>query len=116
MIGIARLSNNWLVARLAGFYIEDHAEHPLLLQLVFWYGGSWQALPVVKKTASVCSMRSFLNKKGLYVLEPIFQPGAGWVLAGFIVAVIASVLPSSLGTASPGRRPDSSSRCLPSPP
>lgn len=91
VIGIARLSNNWLVARLAGFYIEALRNTPLLLQLVFWYGGVVAALPVVKNSLSLFDA-VFLNKKGLYVPEPIFQPGAGWVLAGFIVAVIASVL------------------------
>ena len=91
VVGIARLSNNWLIARLASCYIEALRNTPLLLQLVFWYGGVVAALPSVKNSFSLFAV-IFLNKKGLYVPDPIFQPGAGMVLAGFIVAVVAVVV------------------------
>lgn len=90
IIGIARLSSNWLISRLAGFYIEALRNTPLLLQLVFWYGGVVAALPAVKNSLSLFDA-IFLNKKGLYVPEPTFEPGAGWVLASFVVAVAATV-------------------------
>jgi general L-amino acid transport system permease protein len=90
IIGIARLSNNWLISRLAGCYIELLRNTPLLLQLVFWYSGVVAALPVVKNSLNLFDV-IFLNKKGLYIPEPIFQSGAGFVLIGFIVAVVASV-------------------------
>jgi general L-amino acid transport system permease protein len=54
VIGIARLSNNWLISRLAGVYIEALRNTPLLLQLVFWYSSVVAALPAVK-AASACS-------------------------------------------------------------
>ena len=44
-IGIMRLSSNWLVSRIAGVYVEVVRNIPLLLQLVFWYGGVLVALP-----------------------------------------------------------------------
>jgi general L-amino acid transport system permease protein len=37
VIGIARLSNNWLIAKLAGGYIELFRNIPILLQILFWY-------------------------------------------------------------------------------
>jgi general L-amino acid transport system permease protein len=91
VIGIARLSNNWLISTLAGGYIELLRNTPLLLQLVFWYGGVVAALPAVKASLTLFDV-IFLNKKGLYVPEPIFQPGAWMVLVGFLVAVAGSVL------------------------
>jgi general L-amino acid transport system permease protein len=90
VIGIARLSTNWLISTLAGGYIELLRNTPLLLQLVFWYGGVVAALPAVKASLSLFDV-IFLNKKGLYVPEPIFQPGAWMVLAGFLLAVAGSV-------------------------
>ncbi|WP_395020117.1 amino acid ABC transporter permease [Dongia sp.] len=90
VIGIARLSNNWLVARLALAYIEALRNTPLLLQLVFWYSAVVAALPAVKSSLNLFDV-IFLNKKGLYVPDPVFQPGAGAVFVAFIVAVVASV-------------------------
>jgi general L-amino acid transport system permease protein len=90
-IGIARLSPNWLVGKLAAAYIEALRNTPLLLQLVFWYSAVVAALPAVKSSLSLFDV-IFLNKKGLYVPEPIFQPGAGAVFIAFVVAVVASVV------------------------
>jgi general L-amino acid transport system permease protein len=91
VIGIARLSNNFLIAKLAATYIELLRNTPLLLQLVFWYSAVVAALPAVKSSLNLFNV-IFLNKKGLYVPEPIFQPGAGAVLIAFIVAVAGSVV------------------------
>jgi general L-amino acid transport system permease protein len=90
IVGISRLSTNWLIARLAGGYIELLRNTPLLLQLVFWYASVVAALPAVKSSLSLFNV-IFLNKKGLYVPDPVFQPGAGAVFIAFIVAVVASI-------------------------
>jgi general L-amino acid transport system permease protein len=45
IFGIARLSTNWLVAKLAGVYIEVMQDIPVLLQLFFWYSISYEILP-----------------------------------------------------------------------
>src|SRR6201998_2540261 len=47
-IGIARLSRNWLVARLAGCYVELIRNIPLLLQILFWYNAVLKALPELR--------------------------------------------------------------------
>ncbi len=90
VIGIARLSNNWLVAKLAATYIEALRNTPLLLQLVFWYSAVVAALPAVKSSLNIFNV-IFLNKKGLYVPDPVLQPGAGVVFVAFVIAVVASV-------------------------
>jgi general L-amino acid transport system permease protein len=91
IIGIARLSNNWLISRLAGAYVEILRSTPLLLQLVFWYSSVVAALPAVKSSLNFFNV-IFLNKKGLYVPDPIFQPGAGAVFVALILAVVGGVV------------------------
>jgi general L-amino acid transport system permease protein len=91
VIGIARLSNNFLISRLAGVYIEALRNTPLLLQLVFWYGGVVAFLPAVRDSLSLFDA-IFLNKKGLYVPAPIFQPGAAWVFVALVLAIAGSVI------------------------
>src|SRR5690606_30047065 len=49
LIGVARLSSNWLVARLASGYVETMRNSPLLLQLFVWYGMITELLPPVRQ-------------------------------------------------------------------
>src|SRR5215475_8628919 len=49
LMGIARLSKNWLLARLAGGYVELIRNLPLLLQLLFWYNAVLKALPDLRQ-------------------------------------------------------------------
>ena len=52
VIGIARLSNNWLVAKTAAGYVETIRNMPLLLQLLFWYNAVLKALPPIRESLS----------------------------------------------------------------
>jgi general L-amino acid transport system permease protein len=89
-MGIARLSRNWLVARLATVYVETVRNIPLLLQLFVWYFGVLKALPSPRQSLEFPG-GIFLNLRGLYLPDPIFKPGFAFVLAAFLVAVAASV-------------------------
>src|SRR5580658_10468346 len=73
-IGIARLSRNWLVARLAGGYVELVRNVPLLLQLLFWYNAVLKALPELRGSVALPA-GSFLNNRGLFLPRPLFAPG-----------------------------------------
>ena len=73
MIGIGRLSHNWLVARLAAVYIETIRNIPLLLQIFFWYFAVLRALPSPRQSLSVGGA-AFLNNRGLYVAAPVTEP------------------------------------------
>ncbi len=68
-IGIARLSRNWLVARLAGGYVELIRNIPLLLQLLFWYNAVLKALPELRDSVALPG-GGFLNNRGLFLPEP----------------------------------------------
>lgn len=89
VMGLARLSNNWLVARLATVYVETLRNIPLLLQMFFWYFAVLSALPHPKNSYILADF--FLNKRGIYSPNPVFQDGFGVVVAGFILSLIASI-------------------------
>ncbi|MCC9004418.1 MAG: amino acid ABC transporter permease [Candidatus Competibacter sp.] len=91
VIGIARLSKNWLISRLALVYIETFRNIPLLLQIFFWYFAVLRAVPAPRQSLSLGDV-IFLNIRGLYLPAPQFQPGFGWVIAAFGGAVAASWL------------------------
>src|SRR5918995_3180651 len=89
-IGLARLSSNWLVARLATVYIEIIRNVPLLLQILFWYFAVLQALPHPRDSIVVADL-FYLSNRGLSTPKPIFEEGFGWVLLAFIGAVAAAL-------------------------
>ncbi|GAJ75124.1 LOW QUALITY PROTEIN: glutamate aspartate transport system permease protein GltJ [Vibrio sp. JCM 18905] len=91
MGGVARLSSNWLVSRLAAVYIETFRNIPLLLQIFFWYFAVLQALPSPRQSLSL-GEAIFLNVRGLYFPAPEMEPGSGFVIAALIFGVIASLL------------------------
>jgi general L-amino acid transport system permease protein len=86
LIGIARLSRNWLVARLAGGYVELIRNIPLLLQLLFWYNAVLKALPELRQSISVPG-GGILNNRGLFLPRPDFAPGFGAVLVALVVGI-----------------------------
>lgn len=63
VIGVARLSTNWLVARLASVYVEGLRNIPLLLQLFFWYSLVSEALPPVRQALKLVPDYVFLSQK-----------------------------------------------------
>ena len=65
-IGIARLSQNYLVAKTAGWYVEIFRNIPLILQIFFWYFAALRALPLTVDSINFYDI-SFLNVKGWYV-------------------------------------------------
>ncbi len=91
MIGICRLSRNWLVAKLATAYIETLRNIPLLLQIFFWYFALLVPLPSPHQSIEFDRM-VFLNNRGLYLPEPTFHPGIGMILLAFLVGIVTVVL------------------------
>ncbi|MEN8220700.1 MAG: amino acid ABC transporter permease [Pseudomonadota bacterium] len=83
VIGIARLSHNWLVAKLAAAYIEIFRNIPLLLQIFFWYFAVLRALPSPRQSWAFGEL-AFLNIRGLYLPEPEFS----FVWVAFFVAIV----------------------------
>ncbi|MEM7025303.1 MAG: amino acid ABC transporter permease [Pseudomonadota bacterium] len=91
VIGLARLSTNWLVARLALVYIETVRNIPLLLQLLFWYVAVLQALPHPRDSVVIADT-VYLNNRGLTTPLAVFGEGAGAILVALVIALVAVVL------------------------
>jgi general L-amino acid transport system permease protein len=89
VIGISRLSSNWLLQRLAGAYVEVIRNLPLLFQILFWYLAVLGALPGPRQSISVFG-EAFINNRGLFIPRPLFDDGFGVVVAAFVVAIVAS--------------------------
>jgi len=86
VIGIGRLSGNWLISRLAATYIEIFRNIPLLLQIFFWYFAVLRTLPSPRRSLSLWDS-IFLNIRGLYLPSPVFEEGF-WLLL-VVLAVTA---------------------------
>jgi len=91
LMGIARLSPNWLIARIAGAYVEIFRNIPLLLQIFFWYFAVLRSLPSPRDSMSL-GEAVFLNIRGLVVPAPVGGPGFVWTLVALAVAVIAAIV------------------------
>ncbi len=85
IIGIARLSSNWIVARLALVYVEILRNTPLLLQIIFWYTGVFLGLPTVRNSLSIGEF-FFINNRGVEIPKLIAGPHAGWVLLAVLTS------------------------------
>jgi len=90
VIGIGRLSKNWLIARLATAYIEIVRNVPLLLQLLLWYFAVLKNLPGPRQSLEL-PFGASLNVRGLYLPMPVGQPGMGAVLVTFVLGLLAAL-------------------------
>jgi general L-amino acid transport system permease protein len=89
IVGLGRLSPNWLVSRLAGGYVELIRNLPLLFQILFWYLAVLATLPSPRQSVSVLDM-FFLNNRGLIVPRPVDEAG----FEPFVFAILAAILGS----------------------
>jgi general L-amino acid transport system permease protein len=91
LIGIARLSANWLVRQMATAYVEVLRNVPLLLQLFFWYFGILQTLPGTRQSLTIPG-GGFLNVRGLQLPKPVAENGFSLVIMAVAAAVVATVV------------------------
>ena len=93
VVGILRLSRNWLVAQIASWYVEILRNTPLLLQIIFWYLGAFANLPRPKQSIEMFGFESLvLNNRGLYIPKP--QPeDLFWVtVAAFVIGLVVALV------------------------
>jgi general L-amino acid transport system permease protein len=90
IIGIARLSHNWLVARLAAIYVEVLRDIPVLLQLLFWYL-VLQSLPAPKQSLRIGDAM-FLSNRGIKLPLLVWETAHTGALIGFLVGIVGTIL------------------------
>jgi general L-amino acid transport system permease protein len=87
LVGVGRLSKNWLIAKICTVYVEIFRNIPPLLVIFFWYFGVLSILPQPKQSLEL-PFGSYLNNRGFTLPKPIFEPGSGLILAGLVAAII----------------------------
>jgi general L-amino acid transport system permease protein len=90
ILGIARLSSNWLIRKFASAYVETIRNIPVLLQLIVWWDvlrvsapgprEAWQPLPDV-----------FVSNRGVIFPVPVYSPLYLWMAGALVVAIVAAV-------------------------
>ncbi len=93
IIGVLRLSSNWLVSKMALAYVEIFRNTPLLIQIIFWYTGVFSLLPKVRKSYDLSGGAEvvLLNNRGFYMAWPV--PGdLLWMTGVAIVVAVAAVV------------------------
>ena len=106
LVGVARLSKNWLIARIAAAYVEVMRDIPVLLHLLFWYT-LLQALPQPRQSFNPVP-GVFLSNRGVRIPLVEWESAFTWALLALIAGVIGTVILSRRAAttqASTGVRP-----------
>ena len=87
LVGIARLSTNWVINKMAYVYVEVLRNIPLLLQIFIWYKGVGAFLPG-KRTPADLGPFGQLNAAGLFAPKPVLADGAGMIAWTLLAAIV----------------------------
>ncbi|MFT5486920.1 MAG: general L-amino acid transport system permease protein [Paracoccaceae bacterium] len=90
-VGILRLSNNWLVSRIAYVYVEFTRNTPVLLLILLWHGIIINTLPHPREALSLGGS-VFISNRGFYVPAPVTEPGFWWVATVFCAGLVIAAL------------------------
>ncbi|ALV29168.1 amino acid ABC transporter permease [Pannonibacter sp. Q-1] len=88
LIGVARLSKNWVISQLAYWYVEVLRNIPLLLQIFFWYFAVLRSVPDKRDRWSLFDA-IHLNIAGLWMPKPVFEPGSSAIGIALLIAIAA---------------------------
>jgi general L-amino acid transport system permease protein len=91
VMGVARLSSNWLVRRVAQVYVEIVRNTPVLVQIIFWYVAVILALPVIGGGLSLWGL-VFVSNRGTAVAWFGLEDGAGTLALFLLAALVAGAL------------------------
>lgn len=93
VIGIARLSTNWIVNRLALGYVEFFRNIPLLLHIFIWYFGVLRLLPQPRDSIDL-GFFGLLSNRGMFAPKPLWENLAIWTPIALVIGIVAAVLVS----------------------
>ena len=95
LVGIGRLSHNWLIAKLCTVYVEIFRNIPPLLVIFFWYLGVLALLPSIRTIFQHVKDDPdavfFISNRGIYMPAPVFGEGFGIVLAAIVLGIVAAI-------------------------
>jgi general L-amino acid transport system permease protein len=92
IVGISRLSSNWLVRSMASVYVETLRNVPLLVTLFFLFFGVSQQLPSVQESINIANLM-YINQRGVFMVSLVANTTSGtWLLVLAIAVILAVVL------------------------
>ncbi|MGF9691188.1 amino acid ABC transporter permease [Rhizobium sp. 0TCS1.26] len=91
IVGIARLSSNWLISKLAQVYVEIFRNLPPLLVIFFWYKGVITILPQARDSLDL-PFGSYLNNRGLFFPKAIWGEGTWLMPLALLVSIVITVI------------------------
>ncbi|MBI1620393.1 amino acid ABC transporter permease [Aquamicrobium zhengzhouense] len=91
LVGIGRLSGNWLIAKICMVYVELFRNIPPLLVIFFWYLGVLSVLPGPRDSISL-PFSSYLNNRGFFLPKAIWGDGAWLITAALLIGIVAAFL------------------------
>ncbi len=90
VVGIGRLSHNWLIRKLCTVYVEVFRNIPPLLVIFFWYFGILSQMPSVRQSLSL-PLGVYVNTRGVFMPAPVWGEGAWLIPVALLAAVFATV-------------------------
>ncbi|HEU4987718.1 MAG TPA: amino acid ABC transporter permease [Rhizobiaceae bacterium] len=91
IVGIGRLSRNYLLRSLCTIYVETFRNIPPLLVILFWYFGVLSLLPHPRQAYDL-PLGAYMSNRGLQTPAAIFEPVAVLTLAAFVVGIVGAVI------------------------
>ncbi|MBL8569792.1 MAG: amino acid ABC transporter permease [Phreatobacter sp.] len=88
-VGVARLSPNWVISKIAYWYVEIIRNLPLLFQILFWYLAVLAAMPAPRNSYSLFGL-FFANQRGITAPRPVFEAGAVWIGVALVLGIVAA--------------------------
>lgn len=89
-LGLARLSDNWLLRKISTIYIETFRNIPPLLQIFFWYFAVLRNLPGPRQALNAFGL-TYVSNRGLYIPWPQYTPGTPAFLIALLIALTGTV-------------------------
>ncbi|TIQ00316.1 MAG: amino acid ABC transporter permease [Mesorhizobium sp.] len=86
IIGIGRLSHNWLIRKICTVYVEVFRNIPPLLVIFFWYSGVLAVLPPPRESINL-PFSSFLNQRGFYFPRAVWGDGSWLILVALLLGI-----------------------------
>ncbi|MEM9204768.1 MAG: amino acid ABC transporter permease [Pseudomonadota bacterium] len=88
IVGVARLSSNWVVERMATVYVEVLRNLPLLLQIFFWYSATLLLFPNPRNAEQVLGFVG--TNRGIFMPKPVWGEGSSLIVFALIIGIIAA--------------------------
>lgn len=91
IVGVLRLTKNWIVSRLMTVYIESLRNVPVLLQIILWAAVFDETLPNPRQAEPWLGGALVPTNRGFYLPSPVFEPGSAYVVAALVLGIVAAI-------------------------